>query len=107
MHSRVATLRLWNKRLNAGLGAMVALAALLYAVFLLLAVTEAAARAHAGERAEVLSAHLASLEERYLALEREITPARAEELGLVKPRAAATVFADTQGPTLTLGNLHR
>lgn len=102
MHSRVATLRLWSKRLNTVLGALIALFALLYAVFLLMAVAHASARAAASERVEELAARLSTLESRYLALEREVTPARAEALGLIKPSVSTTVFSDAHEP-LTYG----
>lgn len=104
MHPRTAILRLWSTRLNAGLGATIALCALLYGIFLLVAVTHAAARADTTARAEALTARLSSLESQYLALERQVNPARASELGLVKPAASATVFADTEAPSLTVGN---
>lgn len=107
MHSRIATLRLLSTRLNATLAGLVALFALLYAVFLLMAVMHASSRAAAAAGIQELTGRLSTLETRYLALEREITPARAEALGLVKASSAATVFADPQVPSLTLGDAGR
>lgn len=102
MHARVSTLRLYANRISAFCAAVIALCALLYGVFLLLAVTHTASRARAQAGIERSTAELASLEQRYLALQQQITPARAADFGLVKPASSATVFADANAPALTL-----
>lgn len=102
MYSTATTIRFYANRASAGLAAIIALSALLYGVFLLLAVTHTASRARAESDIGKLTASLATLQETYLVLERQITPSRAEALGLVKPASSATVFADASAPTLTL-----
>lgn len=103
MHARVATLRLWSRRTNAALAAIVALCSLLYAAFLLTALSHASTRAALAERIDEHGARLTSLEEEYLTLEAAITPERAAQFGLVVPAASQTVFAEAQTPALSVG----
>lgn len=107
MHTHTAVLRLYASRASAAFAAVIAVSALLYGIFLLLAVTHTASRARAEARIGSLTASLATLEERYLALEGQVTPGQAESLGLVTPASSATVFADANAPTLTFRPMSR
>jgi hypothetical protein len=102
MHTK--RLDLWQLYLTRSIAALVGLLALsvfLYVVFLMLAVQHTAARTTAQRDADALTVHVSSLETQYLAKTKELTPARAAELGFVQPRLVSAVFADANAHTLS------
>ena len=88
-------------RAAALMAAVVACALLLYGIFLLEAVSSTAKRADAGRENKALTAELSTMQARYLAYTKEVSPERAERLGFVKPTEVSTVFASNPRP-LTL-----
>lgn len=93
MKSIATTATPFLAKLCAVLAACIALCALLYGIFLLEAVANTAKRTAAEREARVLASSASSLEGQYLASTRELTPARAAELGFVPPATTTTVFA--------------
>lgn len=94
--------RLYVRRVMAVSAAVFALSAFMYGAFLLTAVERTAGRASAEESIQNLTVELASLQSRYLAETRNLTPERAQELGLITPSQSTTLFAEAQAPTLSL-----
>lgn len=94
----------YTMRLIAALGAVIAVSALLYGTFLLLAVQHTAARANAQQEIKELSSSLAVMHEQYLAMSAAVTPERAVALGLVKTSESQTVFASIDAPAFTMAH---
>jgi hypothetical protein len=102
MHTK--RLDVWQLYLSRSIAALVSVCALsvfLYVVFLMLAVQHTAARTSAQREVDALTVHLSGLETQYLAKTKELTPARAAELGFVQPHLVSAVFADTNARTLS------
>ncbi len=96
---------LYTPRLHRAAAAMafiIACSLLLYGVFLLTAVSTTAKRASAEREIKTLTTELSTMQARYLAYTKEVSPERATELGFVKSRNISTVFASSPRP-LTLG----
>lgn len=81
------------RRAVALLVAVIAVSAFLYGFFLLEAVSHAASQAEARREIAALSSKVGSLQSRYLAATRTLTPERASAMGFVAPEAVATVYA--------------
>jgi len=104
MHTTALKIELYGRRVTAFFGVVIAVSALLYGVFLLLAVEHTASRAKMESAVRALSSELGTLQSQYLAATRELTRERAQELGFVVPNAAATVYASAPSRVLSLNN---
>jgi uncharacterized membrane protein len=77
------------------------MAGLLYAVFLLEAVAQAASKTSAERQIQAISSELGVLEGQYLSATQLLTPARAAALGFVTPQDITTVVIDKAGNNLS------
>ena len=77
----------------------------LYGFFLLEAVAHTASRAQASHALVELKSKLSDLESTYLSATQTLTPALASSMGLVAPKAVATIYATNNGTALTLQTL--
>jgi hypothetical protein len=91
-------------RVAALLVVVCAVSAFLYGIFLLEAVGQAASRTSAERQIHDLSGQLGVLEGQYLAATKELTPQRAEALGLVVPAQVSTVVVDNNASSLSFVN---
>jgi glucose uptake protein GlcU len=89
-------------RAAAILGGIIALSLLLYGIFLLEAVAHTASRAQAESQIHKSTLALATLQQQYLVLTKEITENKAQELGFVVPKNVTTVFAMSDAHPLSL-----
>lgn len=104
MKSIAITYTLYLKRIMAFCTIVVVASAFLYGIFLLEAVGNTAARAKAEREIRTLSSRVGSLEQAYLQKTREITLARAKEMGFVAPKTVTTVLAADPLPLLSQNN---
>jgi hypothetical protein len=88
-------------KLSALLAAVIIMSVLLYGIFMLEAVAQTAKRTSAERQVRDLASRVSSLEGNYLASTRELTPARAAELGYVTPVKTTTVFASANSLSLS------
>lgn len=104
MPKKVTPLTLYNlyaRRAVALLGLVVVSCAFMYGFFLLEAVSHAASQAQTRHAIAQLSSKVGTLQARYLAATKALTPARAKELGFVEPAQVATVYAQSDNLSLT------
>ena len=85
-------------QLSAIMAAIIACSLLLYGVFLLEAVGSTAKRASAEREIKTLTAELSTMQARYLAYTKEVSPERAAALGFVPSTDVSTVFATNPQP---------
>ena len=104
MYAKVATIEIYAKRLGAFFVAVIALSALLYGIFLLIAVERTSTRTSAENQAASLGSSLGLLQSQYLADTANITPEQALALGFVVPPAGAVVYASAATGALSLNN---
>ncbi|MSR70846.1 hypothetical protein EXS62_02295 [Candidatus Kaiserbacteria bacterium] len=90
----IAFYNAYAARTMALLAGAVALCLFLYGAFLLGAVAHAAGRTQAERQVRTTLAQVGTLENRYLALTKAISPERAATMGFVSPVAVSTVYAD-------------
>ena len=88
-------------RVAALMAIVVACSLLLYGIFLLEAVSSTAKRASAEREIKTITAELSSMQARYLAVTREVSPERAAALGFVKPTEVTTVYASSRPLTFS------
>ncbi len=88
-------------RLTALLAFIVACSLLLYGIFLLEAVSSTAKRAAAEREVKAITTELSTMQARYLAYTKEVSPQSAAELGFVEPQEVSTVYASARPLTFS------
>jgi|SRR3989344_806997 len=88
-------------RASALMAFLVVCSLLLYGIFLLEAVGSTAKRASAEREIRTITAELSTMQARYLAYTKEISPERAEALGFVTPTEVSTVYASSRPLTFS------
>lgn len=98
----LALVHLYTTRTTALLAGVCSVAVFLYAIFLLVAVAHTASRTTAQRTISDITAHVADLQTRYLAETKNLTLARAVELGFTSPTVVSTVYESNAQHGLSL-----
>lgn len=99
---RIDLYQLYLSRAIAALIGICALSVFFYLVFLMLAVEHTATRTTLQDKIDDLTVQVGSLETQYLHDMEKLTPARAQEMGLVPSSDVTPVFAQDGGHPLSL-----